>query len=331
MRERQMVQISIIIPTYNAEKYIFQCLQSIYNQTFKDYEVLIINDASTDKTEKVVNDFVNTHVGFNLRFITTSKGGAAKARNIGIRQAEGKYIAFIDSDDTIESLMLQKMVKTAEETDADLVTCNFYWCYPNKNKEQKLFPCKNNRDLFLNAWVAPWNKIYRKKMLIDNNIYFTEGYTYEDTAFYLKYIPFCKIVQHIESPFVYWRQHNTSTMRGNQDNRIKQIFPVLRDAIEFYQANGNYESYKNDLEYFCIKILWGSSMYRMCQVRNKAERKQCIDMTLKWLNIFFPNWKKNSKFQTGIRGWYIRSINQYTAEIYANLIYYIRYFGREKM
>lgn len=326
-----MKEISVIIPAYNAEKYMLECLESIYNQTFKDYEILVINDASTDKTEKIVNDFVCIHTDFDLRLITIPSGGAARARNAGIRLAKGKYIAFIDADDTIENSMFQKMVDVAEKVDADLVTCDFFWCYPDKNKRHKLLPCRTNRELFGAAWAAPWNKIYRKSMLVDNNIYFTEGYTFEDTSFYLKYIPFCKTVNHIEEPLLYWRQHNNSTMRGSQNDRIKQIFPVLSDAIEFYKGNGNYDSYKDDLEFFCVKLLWGSSMYRICQVRNRAERDEDICMTLDWLEEYFPNWKNNIRFQTGIRGWYIRSINRYTAEIYANLIYYFRYFGRNKM
>lgn len=326
-----MAEVTVIIPAYNAEKYLFECLQSLYEQTFKDIEVLVINDSSTDCTAYIVETFIEKHKGFNLQLITVSNGGAAKARNIGINLAKGRYIAFMDADDTAESIMLQAMINEAKKADADLVTCDFYWMYPDKIKRETLFAPKENRDLFTAAWAAPWNKLYRRSMLVDNDIYFTEGYTYEDTSFYLKYIPYCKSIKHISQPFIYWRQHGTSMMGRNQNKRIPQIFPVLEDAINFYKVHGHFQAYKNELEYFCAKLLWGSSIYRICQVRNSKERKKYILMTLTWLNNFFPNWKKNSRFHSGLRGLYMQSINAFTANLYANCIYYIRYYGRNKM
>lgn len=326
-----MSEVTVIIPAYNAELYIKECLQSLYEQTFKDIDVLVINDSSSDNTVQVVKHFICTHTEFKLKLITVPNGGAAKARNIGIKKASGKYIAFIDADDIIDKTMLQKMVTKAEEIDADLVTCDFYWAYSNHLQRQNLEFVESDIDLFKFAWAAPWNKLYRKTMLIENEIYFTEGFTFEDTSFYLKYIPFCHKITHIAEPFIYWRQHNSSTMRGNQSKRIPQIFPVLEDAITFYKKHGQYQRYNKELEFFCVKLLWGSSMYRICQVRNKSERQEYIKMTLEWLKKYFPDWKRNQYFKSGLRGIYIKTLNIITANIYSNLIYYIRYYGRNRM
>lgn len=327
----KMSEITVIIPAYNAEKYIGECLQSLHSQIFNDMDVLVINDSSTDETVQVVEEFQKKHPKFMLRIITVPNGGAAKARNTGIRMARGNYIAFMDADDVADSNMLKAMIDVAHQENADLVTCDFFWMYPNKNVRQMLYSPKNNRELYTAAWAAPWNKLYRRTMLVDHDVFFTEGYTYEDTSFYLKYIPYCNIVKHIARPFIYWRQHSTSTMGKNQDKRIPQIFLVLDDAINYYKEQGCYQEYESELEYFCAKLLWGSSIYRICQVRDTTERKKYISMTLDWLRENFPDWKKNVKFKTGVRGIYMRSINVITANIYANCIYYIRYFGRKKM
>ena len=297
-----MVEITVIIPVYNAEKYIVECLQSLYSQTFKDMEVLVINDSSTDETVQVIEQFQEEHPTFELNLITVPNGGAAKARNVGIRMARGNYIAFMDADDIADRDMFKIMINMAHQENADLVTCEFYWMYPKKNVRQSLHSPKNNRELYIRAWVAPWNKLYRRSMLVNHDVFFTEGYTYEDVSFYLKYIPYCNVVKHIDCSFIYWRQHSTSTMGKNQNKRIPQIFPVLNDAIDYYKKQGYYQEYESELEYFCAKLLWGSSMYRICQVRYAKERKKYISMTLEWLKENFPNWKKNKGFKKGVRG-----------------------------
>ena len=326
-----MSEITVIIPVYNAEKYIKECLQSLYMQSYKNIDVLVINDGSTDGTINVIESFQKEHSDFILKIITEKNGGAARARNRGIQLATGKYISFFDADDIADSNMLEEMINVAHKKNADLITCDFYWMYQHKNVQEKLYAPKSERDLFISAWAAPWNKLYRRSMLINNNVFFTEGYTYEDTSFYLKYIPYCKSIVHIDQPFIYWRQHNTSTMRKSQDKRISQIFPVLEDAIKYYKEQNLYKKYEKELEYFCTKLLWGSSIYRICQVRDAKERKKYIRMTLEWLKIFFPNWKKSEMFRSGMRRLYIKSLNVFTANIYANFIYYIRYYGRNKM
>lgn len=127
-----MVEITVIIPVYNAEKYIVECLQSLYSQTFKDMEVLVINDSSTDETVQVIEQFQEEHPTFELNLITVPNGGAAKARNVGIRMARGNYIAFMDADDIADRDMFKIMINMAHQENADLVTCEFYWMYPKK-------------------------------------------------------------------------------------------------------------------------------------------------------------------------------------------------------
>lgn len=326
-----MAEVTIIIPVYNAGKYINECLSSLYNQTLKNLEVLVINDGSTDDTESNVISFKESHPDFNLILITVENGGAAKARNIGIRKATSRYIGFIDADDTVDRRMFEEMLLAAVNYDADIVSCDFYWQYVKKKKRQYLRNLNNPKDLFFGAWAAPWNKLYRKSMLLNNDIYFTEGYTYEDTSFYLKYIPYCKNIIHISKPFVNWRQYNASTMGRNQDKRISQIFPVLEESIEFYKQNNMYCQYQRELEYFCVKLLWGSSMYRICQVHGKHDRRRYINMTFSWLNLFFPDWKQNYYLKKGIRGIYIRSLTPFTADLYSRIIYLLRYYGRNRM
>ena len=326
-----MAEITIIVPAHNAAQYIKECLNSIYEQTCKSIATIVVNDGSTDCTEQIVRGFADTHSDFDIKLINASSKGAAGARNLGIRYAETRYVGFIDADDVIDKNMFQSMLAIANEYCADLVTCDFYWCFETNKKRQSLPKEVTELSMFQSGWAAPWNKLYRRSVLVEHDINFTEGLTYEDTAFYLKCIPYCKIIKHINKPYVFWRQHKTSTMGKSQDDRIPQIFPVLLDAVEYYKKNGIYQEYKSRLEYFCIKLLWGSSMYRICQVKNPAKRRQYIALTWQWLNANFPGWKKNQYLGKSARAVYIKTITPVTAEIYSHLIYFVRYWGRNRM
>lgn len=116
--------ISIIVPIYNAEKYLEECLNSIHNQTFSNYEVLMINDGSSDHSEKICKAFHEKDDRFTL--INQSNSGVCRARNVGIQISKGNYISFVDSDDKIDPDFLESMYKVIIDSDSDIVMCDFY-------------------------------------------------------------------------------------------------------------------------------------------------------------------------------------------------------------
>lgn len=111
--------ISVIVPVYNAEKYLRRCLESIVQQTYKDFEAIIINDGSVDNSEKICNEFANLNQ--NIQVITIANGGVSNARNIGLDVAKGDYISFVDADDYLDADYLENYIKTAIATNADVV------------------------------------------------------------------------------------------------------------------------------------------------------------------------------------------------------------------
>ncbi|MDR2956728.1 MAG: glycosyltransferase, partial [Coriobacteriales bacterium] len=125
-------QISIIIPAFNAEEYIEQCLDSIINQTFKDIEIIVVDDGSTDSTEKIVRRYMATDT--RIRIVKQPNMHAGIARNAGKRIAIGKYLLFLDADDFYELDMLEKMYLSAEEHQTDITICrsDYYNCIANE-------------------------------------------------------------------------------------------------------------------------------------------------------------------------------------------------------
>ena len=114
-----MYKVSVIVPIYNGEKYIHTCLDSLAAQTLKDIQVIMINDGSQDGSEKVCMNYVNKYPNFQYHY--KENGGSASARNVGLENAEGEYIGFVDSDDSVVSGMFEKMYSAAKYNDADII------------------------------------------------------------------------------------------------------------------------------------------------------------------------------------------------------------------
>lgn len=115
-----MPEISIIIPIYNTQKYIEKCLRSLEKQTMKNFEIILVNDGSTDNTEKIVKRYINEHKNLNIIYIKKENGGLASARNCGVKRAKGKYISFLDSDDYLDNNLFQNL-KQYMDKDVEMI------------------------------------------------------------------------------------------------------------------------------------------------------------------------------------------------------------------
>ena len=133
-----MPKISILVPIYNVEKYLKKCLDSMIQQTFTDIEIICMDDGSTDGSEKKCVEWKAKDS--RIRYIDKKREGVFIARNIGVEQAKGKYLLFIDSDDWIDQTYVEKLYQKAVETDADIVECDF-WRFNNNNKTKTYRPC----------------------------------------------------------------------------------------------------------------------------------------------------------------------------------------------
>lgn len=181
--------ISIIVPAYNAEASLRRCLDSIAEQSFRDFEVIIINDGSKDSTGQMADDFAKQ----DERFIVFHKqnSGVAAARQDGIDHAHGEYTLFVDSDDYITPNTFQELYQSAVANDADLVICDFMLIRSDKKEEYwHQEPSSMDRDSLLGAmfYFCPlWNKLIRTSCYRDHNIHFADGINAgEDQLFLLK-------------------------------------------------------------------------------------------------------------------------------------------------
>ncbi len=319
-----MKKVSVIVPVYNTKKYLERCMDALVNQTLEEIEIVAVNDGSTDDSLQMLKEYEEKYPD-KVRVLSKENGGQATARNLGIRECTGEYIGFADSDDCIDRTMFEKMYRLAKEKDCDLVECHYHYIQESEegNKELKtrgnIREYSSRKDMFIDPQVSPWNKLYRREVLIDSGVDFPEGLIYEDTAFYIKSIPFVKKSAYLPEHLVYYFLRGNSTMNANKSRRVGNIFDVLQDILDFYKTKGFYEEYRQELEYFCTKIVLCSSLSRIGRVEDKAIQTELLDKSFTFLKDNFPDYK-NNKYFTGKIGFYIKFVRRWNSRPIAKVL-----------
>lgn len=196
MKINNNVLISIIIPVYNVEQYLSDCILSVLNQTYGNIEVILIDDGSTDSSGIICDNFAKKDERVSIYHI--KNGGVSKARNLGIKKARGKYIQFVDSDDTVEPNMVEDLLKNLIETNSDLSICGY-----TKVKRSGLVDVTPREGVyefndfinFMKYWLidpiigSPCNKLFQRKIILDNEIEYEPNICYaEDYLFNIRYL-----------------------------------------------------------------------------------------------------------------------------------------------
>lgn len=312
-----MAKVSVIVPVYNTEQYIEKCLESLVNQTLDDIEIVLINDGSTDESLSIMTKYKEKYAD-KILLISQENAGQGVARNLGISKCSGEYIGFVDSDDYVNLSMYETMWEKANEENLDLVECRYQYI-DEKNKELKQYgdvrPYRDCNDMFIDPLVSPWNKLVKADILKRINSVFAEGVIYEDTAFFLKIIPHIKKSGFVDQALVYHINRGTSTMNANKNKRVGDIFKVLKGIIDYYDKNNYRETYKNELEYFCVKILLCSSMVRISKVTDKKLCQIFLNTTFEMINDYFPEYKGNPYMQQGKKNLYMKLISYKSAKV----------------
>lgn len=251
------IEISIIIPVYNVEKYLKKCLDSILEQTFQDFEIICVDDGSTDKSLKILQDYKKRDDRFVI--LQQRHSGAGAARNHGIKLAEGKYIQLLDADDYFEPTLLEELYNHAEKYNADLVVCSARKVDSSENITESgnpLWPINIDKvpleqpfcwkdfpeDIFNLFCVIPWNKLYLKKLITDNNLFFQNIPSSNDLGFsHLARICAKKIVVFNKELINYRYNREGSIAEYRADNTINIIEAFL--FIESYLKNKNIYTY----------------------------------------------------------------------------------------
>lgn len=288
-----MADISIIVPIYNAEKYLNKCIESLINQTKKELEFILINDGSTDNSEEIIKSYKDKRI----KYFKNENQGIGKTRNLGIEKATGKYIMFVDSDDYIDKNMAKLMFDKAFSNSLDMVVCDYYKVINNENIEEKLpsfkpTTLKNSPDLLCGINLSPWNKIYKTSLIKDNNIKFVENLKYEDAPFVIEALDKANKVGKVNKCLNYYVIH------GNSETTVrdKRVFDILKiiDKIRKYFKDKDY--IKESLDKLTVRIITNYTIQQRVQ-KDKKIGMQFIEESFKYLKREVPDYKNNKYYQ----------------------------------
>ena len=268
-----MVKISVIIPVYNSEKYLKECLDSVLNQSFNDFEVICINDGSTDSSLKILNDYQSKDS--RIKIISKENNGAASARNIGIKESQGEYVYFMDSDDILELTALEELYDLAETKNLDLIifklinfddgtvekyeTAYYEMAFLKELVGQRIFNYNDIGENLFKIAVSPPGKFFKNDLI--SNIKFPEGYIFEDNAFFTEAILNAKSVYFYDKHLYNRRVRSDSVMGNNKDLKQADIIPIFNKMIDIVRNKNCFEEFKTFLlEYKVSSILMRFSL-----------------------------------------------------------------------
>ena len=264
--------VSMIVPVYNVEAFLRECLESIEGQSFSDYEVLIINDGSTDGSAKIAQEFVDKYDNWHL--IQKENGGLSSARNAGIVRAKGEYICFVDSDDYIEKDYVQKLYDAACKYEADMVSADYHEVDDRgrdlqKDKGKALYQqgvITRDESLhaltyvggyhYATAVVVAWNKLVRTDVM--KRFSYKEGLLHEDEFIIMPLLLACDRIAWITDDIYAYRQREGSIM---QDEKLAfrhlKVLDAFEERIRLSQDVGNKElTRKLKMAYFWDIEVW---------------------------------------------------------------------------
>lgn len=244
MKYSNKVDLSIIIPCYNVEKYLYRCLNSLINTT---YEILLIDDGSTDNTSVLCDSYKKYS---NVKVFHKVNGGLSDARNYGIERATGKYIVFLDSDDYVDVNSLEILLQYINNTDADLIYCDFF---KNNNgtiikqntidKIECLTGCEAMNKLILNKNYYPmvWKCIYRRDFIIENSLYFKKSFLHEDEDWMPRALFKSKnVILHTDG-FYYYCLNSQSITQNKKDKNYIDLIEIVKNIRKDLKTKGNNE------------------------------------------------------------------------------------------
>lgn len=260
------IKVSVIVPVYNTEPYLERCLNSIINQSFKDIELIIVNDNSTDNSSNIIKSFMDKYN--NIRYIDNKENkGVSNCRNEAIKVSNGEYILFVDSDDYLEKNMIETMYKEAANNDLDIAICGYFLDYEDENTQNKIINLDENR--IYNGYEIlseilhhkngitghSWNKLLKASVIKENNIQYPEHMKiYEDVAFFSRLFPHCKKIKNIKNMFYHYIQRNNSSIKTIDERFVLDTEEIVKLVNKSINELNLMNKFKNEYCAFVMRM-----------------------------------------------------------------------------
>lgn len=246
--------ITVIVPIYNVEKYINKCIESIKKQTYKNLEIILVDDGSTDRCGEICDNY--SKKDNRIIVIHKENGGLSDARNTGVDWAKGEYITFVDSDDYLDKNYIEKLYRAIKKDNTEISQCGIIKFNEELKETQYIGYSENNIittkqsiiDMSKEHWVenvVVWNKMYSKELIKD--IKFAKGMLHEDEFFTYKALYNSDKISIIKDYLYYYRQNSQSIMGKKYDLKRLDILEAFNERIDFFKSRREEELYNYSL------------------------------------------------------------------------------------
>ena len=315
-------EITVIVPVYNVERYLDQCLDSLQRQTYPNLQVLIVNDGSTDRSPQIAWQRVQQRPD---RFCLLQKpnGGLSDARNFAIPYATGEWIGFLDSDDYADPDYYEKMAEQMAKG-MDVVVSDIEYFYEDGRQPwrmQGLNPhafSSVQRQAFLSPMFA-WNKLYRASLFTEQGFRYPTGTWYEDIPVTMPIFALSSHIGYQKEALIHYRQRPGSIMSETASQRLKEIFPVMQQVRDQFHQMGIEQKYAQELEYLHIDSL---RLVRDVPFLRSPLSRELYAMSQQVMREHYPHWHRNPYLRQ--LSWknrvFLRTMNAATLPLYRRLI-----------
>lgn len=299
-------KISVVIPVYNVEQYLKECLESVFSQTLKEIEVIAVNDGSTDGSLSILKEYEAKYKK-HMTVYTTENRGVSHARNYGVARAKGEYILFVDSDDFLELEMCERLYTKAIEDNSDIVLCNYYAAYYNPETERykkktsrayrisfdKNFKLHEKKFQLTHISPFPWDKLYRRSLF--EKFSFPEGIRFEDLAVVFRIACAADHISVLDDYLYNYRKTSSGSFLSSFNEGTLDIIKALKIMVDGFRADGKFDEFYEEIEYICARHIFVrySSMFQLSN-RNKLDLKlRLVNESQDFMDANFKNWREN--------------------------------------
>ena len=255
-----MVKVSVVIPVYNVEDFLGECLDSITNQTLSDIEIICVNDGSKDRSLDILNEYAERDS--RITVIDQENGGHAAATNRGMENATGKYLFLMDSDDILDLTALEKTYEVCEQKQVDFVifqAINYYMDKDEYLEEENysmnaladrvgdsIFSWQDVKEFVFSISVTPWSKLYRREFIEKHNIRFPEGLVFDDNVFFYDVLFAAERITFLREHLFKRRWYPTSSTRAG-DQRFIDYIEISNLIWSIFKKYGVFDEFKSQL------------------------------------------------------------------------------------
>lgn len=292
-------KISIIVPIYNVEQYLRKCLDSLVNQTMKEIEIILVNDASPDSSDRIMEEYRSRYPE-QIRCIYHERNlGLGGGRNTGIRAAKGEYVLFVDSDDYVDITICEKLYRVASENNSDIVSCEYKEGQEGNFREVDQFSSQvmgdldyEKRRLLMSVHsVGAVAKIVRKSMIMENDLYFPEHLKYEDLATVPLWWIYIKRYDEVKEPMYYYIRHENSITGTKNSAGYYELFKAAKHIYQQFISRGLQEEYQECMDNILLRAFIDEIKFLLGNV-DEPDEEELRNLKKDVLELI-PDYEKN--------------------------------------